>query len=643
MSFLLRFRDVLGFINMSNQPATAMDEQGKNNGKEKLTTTSSSSAEAEEKKTTSPSPKRKRTQDNATTSSSSAVPKRKRNQDNATTSSSSVQAENSTSSPSSKRKRNQDNATTSSSSVQAENSTSSAEQTSSSSSSSSSSSQTSQTPAKRKRIKSNKPESEAQKRRRLEKASSIEDSMQFYTKFWKAYDEVVGMCHINGVGKAVEDISLLQASKLVSPSKGGMNFLKKYISDENIEKICTLMGLAVDTADINTQFQECFNDQWQIYQKDSSRDRRYKEMFNTIMTSRMEDKLSAWGKALPLAIFVDLPNIKIGLIPGVFDITRFVRSIAKDGPIDRKVSFIGIFSGRATLSIDSAEKYTADLKAAFPDLENDDVVVHAQVMGENGKEVAVDIAMIAAMRNQADIKPPHKFIICTGDGADEKDGEKGLPTFSADIAARLVKNEYVELLSWDTKLSAAYPCMQEMFPKFMNIRYLDDLRDMCLVPPPPNGLQYSDLSGSGPCHDFQKYNVCSRRPYCKYTHIPSFSFSSSSQEQQFPLNKITRTIRSRVESLVAQVKTNVRGSRVLPEGSDVAEDVRADLVVHDKKLGALAADLNVHDQKLGALGDSVRATSNDVSNLTQALGEAKEEIKALQSKMDAVCKNLSIV
>ena len=636
MSFLLRFRDVLGFINMSNQPATAMDEQGKNNGKEKLTTTSSSSAEAEEKKTTSPSPKRKRTQDNATTSSSSAVPKRKRNQDNATTSSSSVQAENSTSSPSSKRKRNQDNATTSSSSVQAENSTSSAEQTSSSSSSSSSSSQTSQIPAKRVRIKSNKPESEAQKRRRLEKESSIEESMQFYTKFWKAYDEVVGMCHINGVGKAVEDISLLQASKLVSPSKGGMNFLKKYISDENIEKICTLMGLAVDTADINTQFQECFTDQWEIYQKNSDRDKRYKEMFNTIMTSRMEDKLSAWEKALPLAIFVDLPNIKIGLIPGVFDITRFVRSIAKDGPIDRKVSFIGIFSGQGTLSLDLAKKYTNDLKAAFPDLENDDVVVHAQVMGENGKEVAVDIAMIAAMRNQADIKPPHKFIICTGDGAEEKDGEKGLPTFSADIAARLVKNEYVELLSWDTKLSAAYPCMQEMFPKFMNIRYLDDLRDMCLVHP-PNGLQYSDLSGSGPCHDFQKYNVCSRWPYCKYTHLSSsFCSSSSSQVQRFPLNQITLAIRSRVESLVAQVKTNKRGSRVLPEGSGIAEEVRADLIVKD--------------QKLGVLGDTARATSNDVSNLTQALGKANQDIETLQKdvsdlkrKMAAVCKKLSIV
>ena len=529
-----------------------------------------------------------------------------------------------------------------------------------------------QTTEKKKRIYKPRPRVETQNAidKRLARQRKVSESMKFFTKLWEAYDEVVGIYHVDEVGEILEDMSLFRANDLVSPSIGGMDFLRNCTSEENVKKICTRMGLAVDAVDDNdgTGFTKCLRDEWVKYQKNSERNTSYRDMFNLVKESSWKKVNEKWQNELPLAVFVDLSNIMIGLKEELWNIAHFVRSIAKDGSKDRKVAYVGVFAGQKTLKLDEVDTYKEDLRAAFPDLENDDIVVYSQMMGANGKEIIVDIAMTSAMKKQTDIKGPHKFVICTGDGADVKPGDEGLPTFLSEILSRLVTKECVELVSWNVKLNSAYPEVLAIFPNYMKIVYLDHLRDVCLLSPDQQctssicrspalcGLRHEPLrpTSSSFCDNFDAYKYCSRGQYCRFTHRtpPRASTSSSTSSSSapyvppFPMHIASLNIRSRVRTEMEQLQKHVKCGRLLQSLKDMAVTpvaIRSDMVEMDHTIKKLKESLDDSADILNYMERDNCQTKKNVGEVMLDHGTILAAVKNLKTEHGKIQNALSDV
>ena len=442
--------------------------------------------------------------------------------------------------------------------------------------------------------KKRKLENEETKPNKMEAKNIVKKQLEdnaiyFFARFFAAFDKVVGLAYYDHSGVVCERMSLTASENFHKPA-GGLAFLRgSGLKDGEISAICSTMGLAVDDSTKDTVYSETFVEQWTLHRKHCPRDTVYEQLYKKAMTDAKHRQFIQFEKSLDLAVYIDLSNILCEFDRNErknFDIRDFIYAVADDGGgVERNVRLIRAFTGETVLSKVDGDRYEKYLLNYYQTLEKDNIKVNIQTAGMDGREVAVDSVMIGAIMTDTLGNPRRKFIICTGDGADEKPHEQGQPTFLDAVIQRLVKQEFVELASWSSRLNAVYWYILEKFPEHFKIIILDPLVN----------------------------------EFFKGQHVVSSSSSSSSSSSRsstlHPMKKAT------VDALIAKYSAKLmsKGTSSVPAVCEELKD-----------------DINVQGHQVSNVTNRVKTVEEDLADLKKRVDILEFDNGQLQQRVNSV-------
>ena len=357
---------------------------------------------------------------------------------------------------------------------------------------------------------------------------------EFFSGLFKAYDEVKGLARVNKKTNFVETVSWYKAQQWQLKMKargrngemtGGLTHLQEHCTGDELKCIHEKMGMSWDQ----------FADTWTIHRQHCARDKVYLPMFKEMKDAAKERLEKEIKEHLDVAVYIDLSNVLHGMVVEIFAVDKFVEALVGN----RKVIHIGIHTGQHTLTTPQADEFEKALKSMFPACPS--MVFNLQPMTANQQEGDVDVLMAAAIK--LDFERLHNkrvcFIIATGDGGREKATEVGLPTFAKVVALLMVRDYFVEMVSWSCKTSSLYYHLQRDYPSIMKIIDLEDLKDKFLKRevcsdsncrrncPKAHYVSVNSFCPYGLCDTMRDFGYCYRDWTCQYKnkHPPTFHTS----------------------------------------------------------------------------------------------------------------------